>query len=400
MAEGRLRPAWAEIDLDAVRHNVALLRRCALPAALCAVVKADAYGHGAVPVARAALDAGAARLAVALVDEGIELRDAKVSAPVLVLSEPADLQGAEAAVGAGLAVTLASPEGLALVAAAARNAGTRATVHVKVDTGMHRLGIGPAQAPALAAAVAADPALRLEAIWTHLSVADGTSADDRAFTALQLERFDAVVRGLGERPTLVHAANTAATVAWPASRYDMVRCGIGIYGLPPAAHMADDSPGGAGAVLGRLRPALSLRARVSALRVLEAGERPSYGRRLALERRSVVATVPLGYADGVRRALFDAGCSVLVRGRRRRLAGVVTMDQVVVDCGDDDTVSVGDEVTFIGRQGGEEIGAMEWAAMVGTIGYEVVCGIGARVPRVHVGASAEGWGAWRGGLSA
>ncbi len=390
MAEGRTRPAWAEVDLDALASNVALLARRAAPAALCAVVKADAYGHGAVPVARAAIESGAAWLAVALVDEGLELREHGVEAPVLVLSEALP-DAAGALVAGGLSATVTTRAGLEALAAAARQTGVRAGVHVKVDTGMHRAGAAPDHAAALVEAVEADPALGLEAVWTHFAVADGVDDDDRVFTALQLETFDRVVSGLRARPRLLHAANTAGAVAWPSARYDLVRCGIGMYGYPPSAAMAD---GGAGedvaAFLAGLRPVLTLKARVSEVRELDAGQRPSYGRRRALPERSVVATVPIGYADGVPRRLFDTGCPVLVGGRRRPLAGVVTMDQLMVDCGPGAAVAPGDEVVLVGRQGGEEITAADWAARLGTIAYEVLCGIGPRVPRVHARRSAGG----------
>ena len=411
MVEGRTRAAWVEVDLAALAHNVAVLARCAAPSALCAVVKADAYGHGAVEVARTALASGAAGLAVAIVDEGLELRAHGVDAPVLVLSEVLP-DAAEVLVHARLTATVSTWEGMEALASSARRTGTRARVHVKVDTGMHRVGATPEEAPALVHAVAAEPALQLEAVWTHLAVADGTTADDRAFTALQLERFDQVVAALEVRPRLLHAANTAGAVAWRGARYDMVRCGIGMYGYPPApatvraAAAAAAEPGplepgplgsdplGSGlaeevdAVLASLRPVLSLKARVSAVRELDAGERPSYGRRRALPERGVVATVPVGYADGVPRRLFDTGSPVLVGGRRRPLAGTVTMDQLMVDCGPGAAVSPGDEVVLIGRQGDEEIGAGDWARLLGTISYEVLCGIGPRLPRVYCGSGA------------
>ena len=402
MAEGRTRAAWAEVDLDALAHNVAVLARRAAPAALCAVVKADAYGHGAVQVARTALASGAAGLAVAIVDEGLELREHGIDAPVLVLSEVMP-DAAEVLVRARLTATIATLRGMQALAAAARRVGTRSKVHVKVDTGMHRVGVAPVEAPALVHAAASEPALRVEAVWTHLAVADGTTADDQAFTALQLRRFDEVVAALEQRPRLLHAANTAGAIAWPAARYDMVRCGIGMYGCAPAPAMAripdergagetageDPAAAETAAVLAALRPVLSLKARVSAVRELDAGERPSYGRRRALPERGVVATVPIGYADGVPRRLFDTGSPVLVGGRRRPLAGTVTMDQLMVDCGPGAAVSPGDEVVLIGRQGDEEIGAGDWARLLGTISYEILCGIGPRLPRVYCGAGAR-----------
>jgi alanine racemase len=214
-------------------------------------------------------------------------------------------------------------------------------------------------------------------------VADGEGEEDRAYTEGQLDLFDRLVAELGSAgisAPLLHAANTAGAVAFPRSRLDLVRCGIGLYGYLPGATVRrafEDQAGGEA-----LRPAMALKARVVAVRELEAGERPSYGRLRPLPARSFVATVPIGYADGVPRALFDAGYEVLIGGVRRPLAGMVTMDQIVVDCGGDETVRPGDEVVLLGAQGDETITADDWADMLGTISYEVVCGVGARMPRV------------------
>ena len=384
MAQGRSRPAWAEIDLAAVAHNAAVLAQLAAPAELCAVVKAHGYGHGGPAVARAAVAGGAQRLAVALVDEGVELRQHDVTAPVLLLSECGP-DAVETALAYGLTPTLYTAEGIAAFGATARAAGRRTAVHVKVDTGMHRVGAAPADLPAMVAAVEREPMLDLEGVWTHLPVADGESEEDRAYTEAQLGLFDRLVAALaadGVEPPVLHTANTAGTVAFPRARHQMVRCGLGLYGYLPGAGVRaafDAQAGGA-----QLRPAMSLKARVVAVRTLDAGERPSYGRLRALPARSVVATVPIGYADGVPRRLFGAGYEVLIGGVRRPLAGTVTMDQIVVDCGDDDSVRPGDEVVLLGRQGSEAVTADDWAAMLGTISYEVVCGVGPRMPRVLV----------------
>jgi alanine racemase len=381
MAQGRSRPAWAEIDLAAVAHNAGLLARLAEPAELCAVVKAHGYGHGGPAVARAALAGGAARLAVALVDEGVELREHGVTAPVLLLSE-CDPAAAATALSYGLTPTLYSAEGIAAWSAAAAAAGRPVAVHVKVDTGMHRVGAAPEDLRAIAAAVVAEPTLALEGIWTHLPVADG-EAEDRSYTEGQLARFDHLVAELaaaGITAPLLHAANTAGAIAFPRARHDMVRCGLGLYGYLPGPSVQEAFDAQAGGE--QLRPAMALKARVVAVRMLSAGERPSYGRRRPLPTRSLVATVPIGYADGVPRSLFDGGYEVLIGGTRRPLAGAVTMDQLVVDCGDDESVRPGDEVVLLGRQGDEEITADDWAAMAGTISYEVVCGVGPRMPRI------------------
>ncbi len=384
MAQGRSRPAWAEIDLSAVTHNAGVLARLAAPAELCAVVKAHGYGHGGPAVARAALAGGATRLAVALVDEGVELRQHGVTAPVLLLSE-CGLDAVEMTIAYGLTPTVYSVESIAAFASAARAAGQRLAVHVKVDTGMHRVGVAPEKLPDVVAAVVAEPMLELEGVWTHLPVADGGAEVDRQFTSTQLDVFERLVAGLeaqGVSVPLLHAANTAGTIAFPKARLGMVRCGLGLYGYLPGApvHAAfAEQTGGE-----TLVPAMSLKARVVAVRTLDAGERPSYGRLRPLPGRAVVATVPIGYADGVPRALFGAGYEVLIGGRRRPLAGMVTMDQIVVDCGADNSVQPGDEVVLLGRQGDETITADDWAVLLGTISYEVVCGVGPRMPRILV----------------
>jgi alanine racemase len=383
MAQGRSRPAWAEIDLAAVTHNARVLSQLVKPSLLCAVVKAHGYGHGGPAVAKAALAGGAAGLAVALVDEGVELRQHDVYGPILLLSECGE-EAVDTALSYGLTPTLYSAEGIAQFSKAARSLGQRTSVHLKVDTGMHRVGAAPGDVPALIEAIVADPLLRLEGLWTHLAVADGEEGEDRDFTLGQLGAFDRLVAELhatGIDPDVLHAANTAGAIAFPSARYGMVRCGIGLYGYPPGPAVQRAL---AGASTETLRPVMSLRAKVVSVRTLPAGTRPSYGRLRPLPEDSVVATVPIGYADGVPRALFTEGYSVLIGGRRRPLAGMVTMDQLVIDCGNDASVRPGDEVVLLGRQGNEEITAEEWAGLLGTISYEVLCGVGARVPRVAV----------------
>jgi alanine racemase len=381
------RPAWADIDLDAVRHNAGVLCRLAAPAQVCAVVKADGYGHGALAVARAALEGGASWLAVALVEEGVALRRAGIDAPILLLSEP-PVESMDEALAQGIIPTVYTRVGLEALARVATAAGRSAVdVHLKVDTGMHRVGADRSDALALAGIVAADPALRLGAVWTHLAVADGADDGDRDFTRLQLDRFDELLAALteaGHRPPMSHVANSAGAISASRARRDLVRCGIALYGMAPTPALAEELAALTGGQ--QLRPVLSLRTRVTFIQDLDAGERPSYGRRRPLPVRSTVATAPIGYADGVPRRLFDEGGEVLIRGIRRPLAGVVTMDQIVIDCGavGSEPVEVGDEVVLIGRQGNEEITATEWAGLLGTINYEVLCDIGPRVPRVVV----------------
>jgi alanine racemase len=364
-----MRPSWAEVDLGAVAHNVGLLVERAAPAAVCAVVKADAYGHGAVPVARAALDAGATWLAVALVEEAAELRADGIDAPILLLSEARPDEFADVA-ALDLRPTVYTPVGIA--AAAATGAPLR--LHLKVDTGMHRVGAAPDEALHLARSVVEDPRLELEAVWTHCAVAD---EPERRFTAEQLGRLDAVLAELsaaGIEVPMTHAANSAAAIAHPAARRSLVRCGIAVYGVDPSAELAGTLP---------LRPALTLRSEVSFVKRVAAGEGISYGLHHTFDRETTVATVPVGYADGVRRRLGLLHQQVLIGGRRRPIAGVVTMDQLMVDCGDD-PVTAGDEVVLIGRQGDEAVRATEWAAALETIGYEITCAIGPRVPRRYL----------------
>ncbi|MCU1362079.1 MAG: alr [Ilumatobacteraceae bacterium] len=359
--------AWAQIDLDAVRHNIGVLRAAVAPSDVWAVVKADGYGHGAVRVAQAALEAGASGLCVALVGEGLQLRAAGIDSPILVLSEQPAVT-VPSAVAAGLTMTVASHATIDALAALTR----AAAVHLKVDTGMHRVGCDPADAVQLAQSVLTS-GLTLEGVFTHMAVAD---EPDDAFNGSQLDRFDQVLgalRSAGIDPPLVHAANSAASLSNPRARRSFVRAGIATYGISPGAEVdrfATD-----------LRPALSLRARVSVVRRVSAGDRISYGLRHRFEHDTTVAVVPLGYADGVPRRSFQCGVEVLVAGRRRRIVGTVTMDQFMIDVGDDE-VAVGDQVVLIGTQGDGQITAAEWAERLGTIGYEIVCGISARVPRV------------------
>jgi alanine racemase len=372
-----LRPAWAEIDLAAIRANAGLLAALVAPAELCAVVKAWGYGHGPVEVAAAALAGGATWLAVALVEEGQHLRAAGVTAPILLLSEPPADAMAEV-VRRRLTATVYTADGVRGLAAAAEAAGEGPVpVHLKVDTGMHRVGAAPEEAFALAHQVAAEKALAFDGMYTHFAVADEPGAPE---TGEQLAAFRASARRLadaGIAPRVLHAANSAAALLHPESRLDLVRCGIALYGLAPSAALVDWGP------CRQLRPALALAAQVSYVKVVAAGERLSYGLSYRLAQSSVIATVPLGYADGVTRRLAATGGHVLINGRRHPIAGTVTMDQILVDCGPGADVAVGETVVLIGRQGEEEITAWEWAQKVDSIAYEVVCGVSSRVPRVY-----------------
>ena len=384
-----MRPTTAVVDLAALEANAAELARRAGSAELCAVVKADGYGHGAVAAARAALAGGAGWLAVALVEEGVELRAAGVTAPILLLSEPRPNEMVEVAAH-DLRPSVYSAEGLAAAAAAAAAANRRLPVHLKVDTGMNRVGARAEDAVTLARAIAAKADLMLDGVWTHCAVADELH---NPFTEKQLARYERVLGDLAAADGVPggfrrHAANSALLLAAGrpdasplrrGARYDMVRVGVALYGLAPSADLAGDLSG--------LTPSMGLVTEVSFVKTVRAGEAVSYGlaHRFDTDRR--VATVPIGYADGVRRDYGLRGGQVLIGARRRPVVGAVTMDQLLVDCGPADCgpagadVAAGDEVVLLGAQGDESIGAAEVADRLGTIPYEVVCDVGRRVRR-------------------
>jgi len=373
------RPTEAVIDVDALESNVAALKRLVAPAAVVVVVKANAYGHGAMLVATHAIAAGASAVAVALLDEAAELREQGFSGEILVLTEP-PLGAMREAVDLGLAVTLYSAAGVTAASRAAEMAQRTMRVHLKVDTGMHRVGADPADALSLASGIMDATFLELEGLFTHLAVAD---EPENPFTDLQLDRFEAVraeLAGAGIQPALLHAANSAGAIAHPRARLDLVRIGIAAYGQSPSAALAP--------ILSReladgdaLVPVLSLRSSVHLVRRVRVGERTSYGLRYEMAADSNLATVLVGYADGMPRLLGERRGEVLIGGRRRPIAGTVTMDQIVVDLAGDDSVAVGDEVVLLGRQGDAEITVWEWAEATGTIAYEVLARLGARLPR-------------------
>lgn len=363
-----MRPSHVEVDLAAIQANVAAIAETVAPAAVCAVVKADGYGHGDVPSAEMALAGGAQWLAVALVEEGIRLREAGIDAPILLLSEPT-AEEASLVVKWGLVATVYRGS-FADTLARHAGGGEPVPVHLKVDTGMHRVGAAPDTALDLAVRIEREARLELQGVWTHFAVAE----EDPDFTREQIARFDSFVAKLAEydiTPQLLHAANTAGGLAFPEARYSMVRAGLGIYGLRPAPGVAPQVS---------LRPAMRVVSAVSYVRDHPEGARPSYGRRRPLPAAGRVVTVPIGYADGVSRRLSSVGGEVLIRGNRYPYAGTVTMDQIVIDVGKDE-VAVGDEVVVMGRQGVGEVNAEQWADWMGTINYEVVCNFGPRLPR-------------------
>ena len=366
------RATRAEIDLDAVANNVRFFVDHAGPrAGVMAVVKANAYGHGAVMVARAAVAAGARWLAVATVDEGCQLRAAGLTAPILVLA-PSHPDEAVAAVRADLTLAVAD---LATAAAVGAAAGAEAApIHVEVDTGLNRFGIAHTVAAAEIARIAALPGVRLDGVYTHFATADEA---DQGFHDEQQARFGAVLDRLTERGIAVphiHQDNSAGAIGGPGSRATLIRPGVALYGMSPS----DEVPAPTA-----LRPVLSLRSRVARLLALAPGDTVSYGRTFVAKTPMRAALVPLGYADGYRRSLSGRG-QMILGGQRTPVLGRVCMDQTVIAVPDGMAVAVGDEVIAIGAQGDARISADELAVLAGTIPYEIGTGISARVPRRYL----------------
>jgi alanine racemase len=364
---------WAEIDLRAIRHNLKEIRRLLGPETkLMAVVKADAYGHGAVEVSKAVLDAGADYLSVANFNEGEILRAAGIRAPILLLSESvANL--ADQIVEQNLTPTVYTPKLAQRLSEAAAKSGKIVPVHLKVDTGMGRVGVVDGDAQELIDYILGLKNLKIEGIFTHFAKADESEID---YTAGQIERFNRVLERLQSKngKILRHAANSAATIQHQDSHYDMVRVGLCLYGLYPPnidRRIVD------------LIPALSFKTRIMYLKKISQGESLSYGATFTADQDTYIATLPVGYADGLSRSLSNRGV-VLVRGQRYPIVGCVCMDLTLIDLGPQTDAQIGDEAVLIGHQGLGEISADELAALEDTINYEVVCGIGKRVPRVYI----------------
>jgi len=364
--------ALARVNLAAIERNTQRLRQeCSGGTRLCAVVKADGYGHGAAAAGRAALDGGATMLAVASAGEADQLRQAGIDAPLMVLGA---LSAAElpVALSAG-AQLIAWDERFVddLIAAA----DGPVAVHVKLDSGMGRFGTRSLRdalsiAERVAGTAATDAGLRLAGATTHFATAD----EDPEFLATQLAAFDPFAQALRERGDVIaHAANSAATLREPASHYDMVRCGIAVYGCDP--FNVDPAQQG-------LEPALELSSYVAAVKLARTGESAGYGRRFIADRDTLIATIPIGYADGLNRALTN-NCDVLIGGHRYPLAGTVSMDNITVELGPEPAVAVGDAAILIGRSGGERQTAEDVSRRLGTIAYEVICGISGRVTRAY-----------------
>ena len=362
------RPLWAEIDLDALAHNLAALRsRIPATTSVCAVVKANAYGHGASICTLALESAGSERFAVATVDEGVQLREAGVAVPILLLSGT-PLREIQRAVNYRLTPTLMSQQAAIALSRLAADTGAAIKAHIKVDTGMHRFGLAPDQAIELARMAAALPGVEIEGLYTHLATADEA---DKEFTHRQIEAFTNVAGRLPEI-SLRHVANSAAIIDVPESVFNMVRPGIALYGIYPSESVAHEID---------LRPVMALRAELMRSHELEPGDAVSYGRTWSPTEKSIIGLVPCGYADGYRRGLSNRG-HMIVGGRRVPVRGRVTMDQTMVDLSEIGPQPDGTTVTIYGRDGDQAILVEEVARLEETIPYEITCAVSARVPRI------------------
>lgn len=340
---------------------------------LCVAVKANGYGHGAVEVARAALAGGARGLAVAFVEEGVQLREAGIDAPILLLYQP-ESEAMFDVVAHRLTPVLYTAEGLSAYSAAVAQRDLHPQpVHLMIDTGMHREGATPAAFLGLCRMAMSDKHVFVEGVSTHFANADDP---DDPFTNVQARRFKQILESVfpSSPPPFAHCANSAAALLHPHLRFDMVRVGIALYGQAPSAKVS---------LLEGMQPAMSIRARIGLVRDLEPGEAIGYGQAYRVQRRSRVALISVGYGDGIPRGLSASG-SVLINGRHRPIAGTISMDQVAVDCGDDFSVNAGDEAVFLGVQGNERITGLEIGEQLNTISYEVVTRVGERLPRRYL----------------
>ncbi|MGI8773756.1 MAG: alanine racemase [Actinomycetota bacterium] len=369
---GRGHSVWAEISLQALRHNVSILREMAPQSEFMGVVKSYAYGHGNPTCARVMIEAGASRLGVARVAEAIHLRDAGIEVPIHVFSEPAP--GAiPAMLDHGLTPTVYTVAFAGALSEAAAERGQRVPVHLKVDTGMNRVGVLVEEFPAKIGVFSQLQGLEIEGVWSHMAVAD-RPADP--FNQRQLDAFNSVVELVEKEGVQVryrHIANSAATMALPASHFDIVRCGVACYGLWPGMDLVGTAD---------LRPVMRVKARVNMVKRVPAGDGVSYGLNYRLAKDARLITVGAGYADGYDRRLSGTG-DIIFEGRRFKVSGTVCMDQFMVDIGDEPAES-GSIVTLLGADGDERIAAEELAERIGTINYEVTSRLPSRVPRVFI----------------
>ncbi|HWR60422.1 MAG TPA: alanine racemase [Clostridia bacterium] len=372
----KIRAAWAEVDLDALAHNMREVKRLAAKNALVtAVIKADGYGHGAKKIAQTLLDNGADRFAIAVLDEGIELRRAGFKVPMLILGFT-DGERAEEIVANELEQAVYSWDLAEALSKEAVRQGKTVKVHIKVDTGMGRIGLKPnSDSVQLVKKISQLPNLTIEGIFTHFAVAD---AVDKAYTEGQYEKFNWICNELEKENVKInvrHCGNSATIIDLPDMHMDMVRAGIVLYGLKPSDEVMLDKL--------ELKQVMSLKVRITHVKEIEAGQSVSYGRKFIAGRKTVVASLPIGYADGYTRML-SGKAEALVKGRRVPVVGRICMDQCMIDVTGIEDVKVGDEVVLFGKQEGGFIHIDELADKLGTINYEIVCMIGKRVPRVYI----------------
>ena len=372
------RPVWAKVNLNNIKDNLRFIKTI-IPKStkIMAVVKANGYGHGSIEVAKAAIKAGVERLGVASVEEALELINNNIKAPMHLLSEPpissVKIIVKNATIKNSIISTVYTKIFAKALSEEAHNQNKKCLVHVKVDTGMHRVGISTKNTISLVKYISSLPNIEIEGLFTHFACADDP---ENAYTLLQLRRFIELKETLKKNNLkfkIYHCANSAAMLNFSQTHLDMVRIGIAMYGLRPSEKTF--SP--------KLKPALSLKAKISYLKEIEKGEGISYGLTLKTNKKSLIATVPIGYADGYPRQLSNKGV-VLVKGKRVPVVGNVTMDNIMIDVTDIGEVKIGDEVVIIGNQGNKKIEVNELSKALNTIDYEIVCGITNRVPRIYV----------------
>lgn len=369
------RPTWTEINLDAIEHNLREFRRI-LPenVKIMAVMKADAYGHGAVEIADAVISGGAHSLAVAFLEEAVELRLSGVKKPILLIGPTPPGQVSEI-IRHNLTQTVFSIESAAAISREAVSQNTLVPVHVKVDTGMGRVGINPRKTVSFIRQISDLPGIKVEGILTHLASADSS---DLSYTSYQIKLFEEALeacREAGIKIPVIHAANSAGTISSPESHYNIIRLGISLYGQYPSPEMNTDKI--------KLIPVLSFKSRIIFLKEVPPGTYLSYGNTFVTEKNSVIATIPVGYADGFNRLLSNRG-SVLVRSQRAPIVGRICMDYSMIDVTEIEGVSVGDEVVLYGTQGESSITVDEVASLLGTISYELLCNVDKRVSRFYL----------------
>ncbi|MCS6941361.1 MAG: alanine racemase [Geminocystis sp.] len=367
--------AWITIDHKALRHNVKAIKQWLKPnCRLMAVIKADAYGHGAVKVAETLVDAGVDYLAIATLGEGIELREAGIKKPILILGAINTAAEVKEIIRYNLEPTLCTPQQIPIFADVVNSLNTTLDVHLKLDTGMSRLGTRWENAVEFVRCLLQFPRLRLKSIYSHLATAD---EPDTTFMKIQQSRFEEAIsriKALGVKIPLLHLANSAGTLADTSLHYDLVRVGLCLYGLYPAPHLKDVIP---------LKPVLEVKARITQIKHLPPNTGVSYGHTYKCPREIKMAVVAIGYADGVPRLLSNR-MKVIVKGRYAPQIGNITMDQLMIDVSDFEDIEVGDIVTLLGREKDAIISADLWANTIGTISWEILCGFKHRLPRIHL----------------